>query len=130
MVIRRYAPDDSSRLFQMMRDEGSEWADYYEDEDRHGVTLERSLTYLAFDGDRLCGYVRCREDDGYGVFVYDLLVDQSCRGQNLGRRLMEHVHRDYPGQPLYVLSDNDAYYEKQGFTAIGTVFVAPFDGQP
>lgn len=53
--------------------------------------LDHSVNYLLFSGDELCGYIRCRDDDGFGVYVYDLLVDKTHRGKEFGRLLMEQV---------------------------------------
>ncbi len=90
MEIRQYRPADESLLFGMLSDEGEEWKDYSADDEREHYkrTLQSSLTYVAYDGDILCGYARCRDDDGYGIYVYDLLVKKSCRGQNIGKKIM------------------------------------------
>lgn len=85
--------------------------------------MQTSLTYLLFEAEKLCGYARCREDDGFGVYVYDLLVDASCRGKNYGRYLMEQACKDFPEQKVYVMSDVDPYYEKQGYQKEGTIFI-------
>ncbi|MDR2931874.1 MAG: GNAT family N-acetyltransferase [Oscillospiraceae bacterium] len=124
MTIRRYTKADEAALFTLLAAEGGEWIGYYGDEnkDRYKRAVESSVTYLAFDEDVLCGYCRCRDDDGFGVYVYDLLVDRDYRGRHFGRLLMERVCADYPGDPVYVMSDVDAYYEKQGYRREGSVF--------
>ena len=66
---------------------------------------------------------RCREDEGFGLYVYDLLVRRSHRGRRLGRTLLEHVSAEFPDQPVYVMSDVDPYYEKLGYRREGSVFV-------
>jgi ribosomal protein S18 acetylase RimI-like enzyme len=78
--------------------------------------------FVAYDGDELCGYLRCRDDDGYGVYIYDLLVRKSKRGNNIGRSLMEWVCSTFPNNKVYVMSDVDVYYEKQGYKREGTIF--------
>ena len=115
MEIRKYRKADEASLFDLLVSEGDEWSDY------HGVgrekyikALESSITYVAWDDALVCGYARCREDDGLGVYVYDLLVRKTHRGRLIGKSLMERVCRDFPGQPVYVMSDADSYYEKLG----------------
>lgn len=113
MEIRRYNKADEPFLFDLLEDEGDEWSDYHGAAERGNYikALESSITYIACDGKLVCGYARCREDDGFGVYIYDLLVRKSCRGRQLGKSLMERVCRDFPDQPFYVMSDVDAYYE-------------------
>lgn len=108
----------------MLREEGDEWIDY------HGVNgyakylraLDSSVTYVVYDESILCGYARCREDDGFGVYVYDLLVRKSYRGKKLGKMLMEQACKDFSDQPVYVMSDVDPYYEKLGYRREGSIF--------
>jgi hypothetical protein len=70
----------------------------------------------------VCGYVRCREDDGFGVYIYDLLVRKTHRGKQIGKTLMEWVFKDFPNQTIYVMSDVDPYYEKLGYRREGSIF--------
>ncbi|WP_242328576.1 GNAT family N-acetyltransferase [Enterococcus avium] len=90
---------------------------------KYARVLLTSITYLLFEKEKICGYVRCREDDGFGVYVYDLLVDADCRGKSYGRFLMEQACKDFPEQTVYVMSDVDPYYEKQGYQKEGTIFI-------
>ena len=60
-----------------------DWIDYHGPVGRSKYikALESSITYIAYDENLVCGYVRCREDDGFGVYVYDLLVIITHRGK-------------------------------------------------
>lgn len=125
IVIRRYGPPDAEVLRGMLQDEGEDWAEYHSPEawPRYARALASSVVYVAFDGDTMCGYARCREDDGFGVYVYDLLVRSSHRGHGLGRDLMAQVCVDFPDQTVYVNSDVDGYYTKLGYRREGSIFV-------
>ncbi len=129
-VVRRYDPADAAALRALLRDEGDDWAEYHGADGwpRYTRALASSVVYVAVDGPDVRGYARCREDDGFGVYVYDLLVAASHRGRHLGRRLMERACADFPDQPVYVMSDVDAYYTGLGYPREGSVFrVAPGD---
>jgi ribosomal protein S18 acetylase RimI-like enzyme len=114
--IRRYETADADRLFALIEREGREWT-YWQGTNRakYRKALEEGIVYLAFDGETLCGYVRCRDDYGFGVYVLDLLVDKAYRGKEYGRLLMEQVCRDFSSATIYVLGDVYPYYEKLGY---------------
>lgn len=124
MKIKLYGKADESCLFDLLIDEGDDWSDYYNPQGRteYVKALESSITYVAYDKSIMCGFVRCREDDGFGVYVYDLLVRRAYRGKQIGKILMEHICVDYPDQSVYVMSDVDPYYEKLGYHRIGSIF--------
>ena len=124
MEIRQYIKADESLLFDLLIDEGDEWRDYHGvvDRDKYIKALESSITYIAWDETLVCGYARCREDDGFGVYVYDLLARKTHRGREIGKSLMERVCQDFPNQPVYVMSDVDPYYEKLGYRREGSIF--------
>ncbi len=125
MEIKDYTITDDEQLFDMMRGEGEDWSCYYGGSGlgKYKKALRNSRVYVAYEGDILCGYVRCREDDGFGVYIYDLLVSKAYRGREIGRKLMERVCDDYPGEVVYVMSGVDGYYEKLGYTREGSIFV-------
>ncbi|MGI6659235.1 MAG: GNAT family N-acetyltransferase [Dethiobacteraceae bacterium] len=66
--------------------------------------------------------MRCREDDGFGVYIYDLLVRKTHRGRQIGKSLIEWVCQNFQDQPVYVMSDVDRYYEKLGYRREGSIF--------
>lgn len=124
MEVKEYNKADEAFLFDMLIDEGDDWSDYYRLEGRNKYikALESSQTYIAYDETIVCGYLRCREDDGFGVYIYDLLVRKTYRGKQIGKILMERVCKDFPNQPVYVMSDVDEYYEKLGYRREGSIF--------
>ncbi|MDD3654140.1 MAG: GNAT family N-acetyltransferase [Desulfotomaculaceae bacterium] len=124
MEIKRYRKEYEALLFDMLVDAGDDWKDYHGTAGRgkYIKALESSITYIACDENFACGYVRCREDDGFGVYIYDLLVRKAYRGKQIGKSLMERVCQDYSNQPVYVMSDVDPYYEKLGYRREGSIF--------
>ncbi len=122
IIIRRYGPRDKERLFALIASEGTQWDCYNDVEDVYVKALGNSITYAAFDGDHLCGYSRSVDDNGIYIYISDLLVEKRYRGRGIGQRLMEAVCRDYPRQTVYVLSDEDEFYEKKGYGREGSVF--------
>ena len=124
ICIRKLADGDIEPLFALMEREGEEWRDYWHNncKAKYLKALENSITYLIFENDILCGFARCRDDDGYGIYVCDLLVDKEYRGKEYGRMLMEQACAEHSGMPTYVMSDVDEYYEKLGYERMGSIF--------
>ena len=124
MKIKKYSKADETLLFDLLIDEGDDWIEYHGSAGRskYVKALESSITYIAYHENLVCGYARCREDAGFGVYVYDLLVRKTHRGRQIGKSLMERVCQDFPDQPVYVMSDVDPYYEKLGYRREGSIF--------
>lgn len=125
MKIRRYdRAADEDKLMAMLMEQGDEWSCYWAEDKRkrYQEALARSITYVCYDDDVLCGYSRSLDDCGFYVYVCDLLVKPGYRGRSLGRQLMECIYTEYPGQTVYVMSDVDEYYVKQGYHREGSVF--------
>ncbi|MCL2668739.1 MAG: GNAT family N-acetyltransferase [Micrococcales bacterium] len=128
--VRRYRPDDDDQLYALLEREGAEWKDYWHGGGwaRYQRALTSSVVFVLVADDELCGYVRCRDDDGFGVYVHDLLVDRAHRGKHHGRALLDHVCAHWPDETVYVMSDVDPYYEKLGYSKEGSIFVAHASG--
>jgi len=118
--IKRLEKQDETALFDLIRSEGEEWGDYSRDGEavkKYTNALNNCAVYVGYDGDALCGFIRARDDYGYGVYIFDLLVHKKHRGNSYGRRLIERVCADFSGA-VYVMSDVDEYYAKQGYNKI------------
>lgn len=127
MLIRRYrSNEDENAMMALLESEGEEWFCYWapSQRDRYLATLRDCITYVLFEGADLCGYLRAIEDFGSYLYVCDLLVAAPKRGQKFGRMLMDRICADYPQHDVYVMSDADGYYEKQGFARAGSIFLA------
>ena len=124
MKIRKYKKEDENNVMGIIKKEGEEWESYsgLDVQDKYKKALKNSITYVAYVGDELCGYSRSLDDNGFFVYVCDLLVTPKFRGKNIGRELMECIYKDYPDKIIYVMSDVDKYYEKQGYRKEGSVF--------
>ena len=125
MRIRAYNKDeDEDKVMKMIEAEGDDWVCYSGNSvtEKYKLALQNSITYVAYDGDLLCGYSRSIEDCGFYVYVCDLLVKPLCRGKNTGKKLMEIVYSDYPDHTVYVMSDVDGYYQKQGYKREGSIY--------
>lgn len=124
MDIKLYDSSQNNQLFKMFEEEGPDWEVYYNQEGRQNYTLalKSNHTYLAYENSVLCAYIRCREDNGFGAYIYDLLVKKTYRGNRIGHKLMNYLCSIYPDQTVYVMSDEDSYYEKMGCKRIGFIF--------
>ena len=125
MEIRKYQRElDEEKLMDMIRGEGEDGSCYWAGEanSRYRKALENSITYVAYDDGEICGYSRSIHDNGFYIYVCDLLVRESSRGKGRGRILMESIYKDHPSATVYVMSDVDGYYKTLGYHREGSVF--------
>lgn len=127
MIIRRYSKAlDETMVMKMIEDEdGWTYADA-STADKYRLALDNSITYVAYVDDVLCGYSRSINDCGFYIYVCDLLVNPKFRGKGIGRKLMEIIYTDYPEYVVYVMSDVDGYYQKVGYSRVGSIFEVSF----
>ena len=119
--IKKYNPkEEYEKVLEVIELEGEEWKDYLKPQ--YQESLARSITYVAYVDDNLCGYSRSMNDYGFYIWVLDLLVAKKYRGNSIGKKLLECVSADYPEQETFVMSDVDEYYEKLGYKKEGTIF--------
>lgn len=86
--IRKYDHSkEYDKLLEIIKSEGEEWKDYFNP--KYQVVLKKSITYVAYIDNVLCGYSRSVNDFGLYIWIIDLLVDEKYRGNSIGRKLME-----------------------------------------
>ena len=109
---------------EMIRGEGDDWSCYWTEgvNEKYRFALENSMTYVACDKDQIVGYSRSLPDNGFYIYVCDLLVKESYRGKAIGKMLMESIYNEYPDVTVYVMSDVDDYYNSLGYNREGSVF--------
>lgn len=125
MEIRKYQREkDEVKLMALLKKEGEAWSCYWQEEVslKYKEALANSITYVAYEGDLLCGYCRALDDQGFYLYVCDLLVDIDHRKKAIGKQLIEKLKDGYPHQNIYIMSDVDQYYLKQGYQLIGSIF--------
>ena len=83
--------------------------------------LLSSQTYVCKSRSEVCGYLRALAD-GFGIYVSELYVAPAFRNNGYGRELLKELKQDHPDQIVYILSDEDLYYEKLGCKRVGSVF--------
>lgn len=123
-IVKYDTQRDEDKLMELLFEEGDEWSCYTSDDssDKFKKSLQESITYVAYESDTLCGFSRSIEDPGFYIYVCDLLVKRSYRGNEFGRRLMECIYNEFPDHVVFVMSDVDEYYKKQGYKIEGTIF--------
>jgi predicted GNAT family N-acyltransferase len=124
MTIKKYSSEDEFNLITLIKSEGEDWSDYTSELGRSSYirAIETSIVYVIYESNEIIAFIRCKEDNGFGIYVYDLLVRQDKRGNKLGQLLIEKVKNDYPEQSIYIMSDVDEYYIKCGYKKIGSIF--------
>ena len=85
-------------------------------------SIENSLCFGLYDGDRLVGFARVISDHATFGYLADVFVVESHRGRGLATWFMETVlsHPDFQGIRRWMLVTRDAHglYRKVGFEAV------------
>ena len=81
--------------------------------------MENSLTFSLFRDDEQVGFARVVTDYATFADLADVFVLEPCRGQGLGKWMMEAVfsHPELQGLRRWILATRDAHelYRKYGF---------------
>lgn len=122
--IIKYKPEYEDKLMEMIKQEGDDWKIYWEEPNasKYRRSFEKSITYLAIQDGKVCGYSRSLQDTLF-IYVCDLLVNEQHRGHGLGLRLMKCLQEDYPELPVYIMSGNDEYYNKINCNKEGSIYL-------
>jgi GNAT superfamily N-acetyltransferase len=123
MVISRYTPDDEKAVISAIGKD-PEWKIFTAKDaiDNYRKSLEASVTYVCYEQEEFCGYLRAIRDDAFALYISELFVVPEKRNRGIGSSLLAQAGRDYQGLRVYVLSDEDAFYEKAGYKRVGSVF--------
>jgi len=120
--IVRYEKRHEAALLALLEAE-SDWSLFVNEGaiDRFRNALQDSETYVCEYQGSVIGYLRALVD-AFGIYVSELYVAPDSRNNGFGRRLLMEIKNNHPDQEVYVLSDEDRYYEKLGFKRVGSVF--------
>lgn len=122
--IIKYSSEYEDEVMELIKHEGKDWEIYWGKANalRYRTSFELSITYLALSDGKVCGYIRSIKDTLF-IYVCDLLVNKDYRGNELGKKLTEQLQNDYPDYPIYVMSGNDEYYQKQNYKKEGSIYL-------
>ena len=86
-------------------------------------SIANSLCFGVYDGERQMGFARVVTDYATFAWLCDVFVDAACRGQGIGKWLVETVvaHPEMQGMRNFVLATRDAhelYRQHGGFEAL------------
>jgi GNAT superfamily N-acetyltransferase len=123
MEILPFQPQHADALIATIRRDPA-WTPFTRPDtvERFKRRLHDSPTYVGYEGRTFAGFVRAVLDDGFAVYISELFVVPAFRGSGLGRSLLERVCVDFGELKVYVLSDEDAFYEHLGYRRIGSIF--------
>ena len=126
--IIKYSIEHEDGLLDLLKKE-PDWSDYTATD--FIETFRRSLmegeTIICKNGQECCGYLRA-VNDGLGLYISELYVAPSWRNRGIGRRLVEEFKQQNIDRDVYLLSDEDAYYEMLGYRKVGSVFKIGLQG--
>ena len=90
-------------------------------------SIENSLCYGVYCQNVQIAFARVITDYATTYYICDVVVDENCRGQGLGKRLIEAIVHDQQLASLFgILATRDAHglYEQYGFVKGGDRFMS------
>jgi len=88
-------------------------------------SVDGSLCFGVYDGAQQVGFARVITDRATFGYLADVFIDEACRGQALGKWLIETIlaHPDLQGLRRFMLATLDAHglYAQYGFTAVSNL---------
>lgn len=123
MKIIRYKPEHEAAVLTAISKD-PDWDMFTNDEaiDTYRKRLHESITYVCYEGETFAGYLRALLDDAFALYISELFVVPEMRNKKVGRMLISKLKSDFSNLTVYVLSDEDIYYQKLGYKRIGSVF--------
>ena len=120
--INRYDKGDEPELIRLLKADG-DWDSFTcaDSLDSFKNALVNSETLVCKTRNKVCGYLRAIVD-GFGVYISELYVAPRYRGRGYARGMLHQIKSAHPDEDVYVLSDEDRYYEKLGYKRVGSVF--------
>lgn len=120
--IFKYQREHEDELLALLRNE-PDWSSFVSEGviDTFKEVLLQGGTYLYESQGNICGYIRALVD-GFGIYISELYIAPVYRGNGYGAALLGKVKQTHPNQDVYVLSDEDRYYEKLGYNRVGSIF--------
>ena len=121
-TIQKYTIEHEPELLALLANE-PDWHSFTRDDaiERFKKALRTSETYICVSQDAICGYLSALVD-GFGIYVSELYIAPAHRGHGHGAKLLRQIKQAHLDQDVYVLSDEDSYYQKLGCQRVGSVF--------
>lgn len=120
--ILKYENKHEAKLLALLKEE-PDWNSFTSEIaiDTFKEALLNTESYICDSHGTICGYVRALVD-GFGVYVSELYIAPQYRNNGYGRKLLSKIEQIHLDQVVYVLSDEDLYYEKLGYMRVGSIF--------
>ena len=126
-----FLPVDGIGQLQRLFDQHSFWARGRRRSDLRRMLRQSQAVVSLWQDSELVGFGRATSDTAYRAVLWDVVVMERCKGQGLGRRLVEAL-LEAPGlrqvEKVYLMTtESRGFYERLGFKAIASqhLMIAP-----
>lgn len=119
MVIRKYEYHrDFKKLLELFRTEGLIKGELRKNRTKETLrkSLNKAVTYVAYEEDDLMGFVRVLEDPPFEPLVRDLYVKPSYRGKGIGKSLLYGLFERLSCERIQVATSDLSFAPHMGAT--------------
>jgi len=116
VIIRPYDDKDFPSIHKLNEQEG--WRNLAAKQQQTKAAWQGSnVAFVAELAGAVAGCLRGLTDGSVTLYICELLIEKSLRGEGIGSQLMQHVHDLYPETRLELLASatSQSYYEMKNF---------------
>ncbi|HSP22112.1 MAG TPA: GNAT family N-acetyltransferase [Planococcus sp. (in: firmicutes)] len=116
IFIRVFKDSDFPAIQRLNESEG--WTNLASKPDIVKAAWQHSnVAFVAERQGEVVGCMRGLTDQFITLYICELLIDGNCRGEGIGKALLDHVHALYRGTRMEMLasSTSQSYYEAHGY---------------
>ncbi|MGI2328293.1 GNAT family N-acetyltransferase [Planococcus sp. YIM B11945] len=116
IYIRPYEEGDFSKINALSQAES--WTNLVEkQQDAKQAWANSTVAFVAEVNGEFVGCIRGLTDGFISLYICELIVDQHCRGQGVGKKLLNYVHELFPKARMELLASQTSktFYESNSF---------------
>ena len=123
MLIRKYEETDKLELYNALK-EDPDWSIFTHNNnfDLYINLINNSYTIVIYEDNYFTGYLRAIIEEPFFVYINELYIKPAYRHHGYATKLINYVKKGFINYSIYVLSENDEFYEHLKYKKAGSIY--------